>query len=857
MDLINEIKDACDDNDEVTIQELIKDSNESGLSLILEEIIEDDPFQFELAIKVITNRLFSDKEYFLNPWSKLIKKVSGDYVFNSFLRIITPIVLKNPALTMKIIEKLFSDNSVGICSGVLLYPLLDSNNEAYENVCANLKSTKSDEQLHALTALKLYFIENGKNSDSKLLEELLNNSEKIDSENMGIFIDCLITGYTINESLVEKTLQKEIEKRGFEAALYFIYRNKYQETVSVPITKQALELIEKKDLKNDSIDIALSQIYLDDPDYVICKLRDRISNVTSLGSYRLLNVIKENELDSILEMLDDEIANKNVMMIHFGNTMLEEILNEEELLDWCESRVNDKKSRKIILKILAKILTNRTNFTKSEKRDKAIEILKEIALDEGLDYDKETKNVVNFGKDIREGIIHKENSLKALHMIDILLFPTRHVNIKNLEKNLDNYPNLCNVVGKEWLIKSAKSKNPHILAYIYDKIPDIAQINELAKKLANQNDVQDIGLVFEHDSLLRDYLSQIYWENVFKTLAENGIDIPRRKIQGGDDSILTELEIIARLALDFKITPEPIIEILKPKKLDVLIEHNGQKALIEIAVVNERKEVELAKETAITIPGGKVKSTLLNKFNGQLKKGECDPGIPIILILRLSPSLDEKDVYDAIYGKLGFQTVRNMDKEVIATRFVRDDNSFFDLENTNIISGIVAYKRDYSLKNPLVGKIYRLPQNINPKNNLDEDLRIRIRDALFAESETNDWKSLMIIDNIGEKTAKLLYSMGIEDLETLSVIPESRLNIKELKHLNHKKIQNEANRIILASTTNSIIYLKGIQTNNLDILQKNNIHLITELLQLDKKPDGIDPKSWNIMRDDANRIKKI
>ncbi|MCD6188975.1 MAG: hypothetical protein J7J97_02085, partial [Thermococcus sp.] len=69
-----------------------------------------------------------------------------------------------------------------------------------------------------------------------------------------------------------------------------------------------------------------------------------------------------------------------------------------------------------------------------------------------------------------------------------------------------------------------------------------------------------------------------------------------------------------------------------------------------------------------------------------------------------------------------------------------------------------------------------------------------------------------------------------------------------------KEFQREAMRVINALVTNSIMFLKGINQDMYDILVKNGIYLIKQIVELTEAPEGIDSAVWKKIREDAKRI---
>jgi len=544
-------------------------------------------------------------------------------------------------------------------------------------------------------------------------------------------------------------------------------------------------------------------------------------------------------------------------MIYSSKDILKEFFpSKKEWLKWCKKWKNDKRKKEVILWSLRKILTELINCQPSMIRDEAIALVKGFARKEGINYEEVTKKI-SIGKDTHKGAKYKESTIKALYVIKNLLYPPLQINTEILKENLKNYPYLSKAIGANWLIKNANSKRPHLLVYIYSEKVDCEKINELFKKLKLEKDVnKKLQIAWQYEWLIYILSAQRYWEQVFKTLNKYDLKIPKSKLRDPEnaESVLAEAEVIARLAPHFKVEIEPNIPELRPKRLDAKIEFNGQECLIEVAVVKERIEVEVS-YGPIAIPGSKVKNVLLTKFKNQLGEGKVDPKIPIVLVLCLDDVLDSYEVENSIYGQLQFQFKMQTDtKQIIEEGATRAENSFYEIEGTNIVTAIAAYKRNYTKKNPLVGKLYQPPPSVTPKNPLSRKFRVRLRNALFGKSECSNWRSLLKIEGIDEDIAKKLYDNGIEDLRVLAMATDEDLKIESFDIQKMKKFQQEAIRIINALATNSIMFLKGINRDIYNILAKNNIYLIEQIVELTEAPEGIDFAVWEKIKEDAKRI---
>ena len=76
-------------------------------------------------------------------------------------------------------------------------------------------------------------------------------------------------------------------------------------------------------------------------------------------------------------------------------------------------------------------------------------------------------------------------------------------------------------------------------------------------------------------------------------------------------------------------------------------------------------------------------------------------------------------------------------EQIIEEGTTRAENSFYDIEDTNIVMAIVAYKRGYT-KRVIDGKLYQPSPSVAPKYPLSGTFRVKLRNALFGESELSN-----------------------------------------------------------------------------------------------------------------------
>ncbi|GEM_PF-1113631 len=857
---MNTLKNLCLSRDKRKIQEYLDEKSDKDLLELFEHIIEDDPFFYAPAIKFIVSRLYSDDETFVKLLCTLIENTSFDLAFGKIVEPIKVIALNQKEKTLALTRKMIDLRiGTGVCSGILISPLLGKGIVDKETI-SRLKSNDSFLQRHSLAAIFDFLITNNTEAAKFFIKNLIEVAENIDQDNTDLLIQCLVNAFLIDRDSVFPVLEKEIERRGYPAAVTYVRRVLYRKEFPVSLLKTAVQIIEAETPENEIIDDALAQIYEEDRDFVVERLRERLCDGrVPLAGDILMCTIQSTDYSSVIQMLEEEIDNGNPTMIYIGESILEDIFpSKEDWLEWCKKWKDDERKRVVVLRSLGKILSGFVNYQPSSTRDEAIAIVKEFADKEGLNYEEET-NSVTLGNDPHEGAEHKENTIKALYLIKKLLYPSIKIDIDVLQENLKNHPYLSKAIGANFLVKSAKSKRPHPLVFIYGEKVDYDKLDELLKELESEKDeYKKLQIALQYDSLARLAMEQKYWEQVFKTLDEHGLKIPKRKLHDIDnaESILAEAEVFARLAPYFEIEIEPDLPEFRPKKFDAKIKFNGHEALIEIRVVKEKTEFKVAHGVVVSTPGEKVKKVLLDKlFEGQLKEGKVDPKMPVILVLCLDVGLDYFDAENAIYGQLQFQfKIREDTQQIVEKGVTRESNSFYEIEGTDIVTAIAVYKRNCTREDPLVGRLYGPPPSVVPRNPFSREFRIRLRNALFGKSENSYWQSLLKIEGIDEKMAKKLYAEGIEDLRVLAMATDEELQIEGFDIQQIKEFQKEAARIIMALKTGSVRFLKGVDEHTYNLLTERGIYLIKQVMEFTEAPEGVDISTWEMMKDDAQRI---
>ncbi|OEU50293.1 MAG: hypothetical protein BA871_04950 [Desulfuromonadales bacterium C00003096] len=796
----------------------------------------DTPFRFKnYALVSIVTRLFDDTPEFMKLLITFLEKTYPNFLSEPLYKRLEEKVAKRSHQAFALVKSMaYLGNKPGVSSGYLLSLLVGEMEEAKDFMIKSLSSNDVPVQRCSLMALHSLLYGFGKNNRNylNLLEKIAPN---ISQENLQLLISCLQCAFEEYADEFRPVLESELIRRGADAASVYIEIARGGSATSAPILQKAVEILESKVPDSEDIDVGLAKIYENNPDFVVERIKERLlkRDTIELMDYGSLDEIKKCDVEPIMSMVESLIDEGKLTHLHNKELLLGNLfLPAEYGIAWCEKWSDDERKERVIISSLRIILTELINYESSEIRDRAVELVKVFARNKGIDYEKETGGI-NYKSDPHAGWENKEKAIKALQVLEVIQSPKVPIDVETLTNNLKKAPHLSKAIGANWLIEDASSDNPHILAYIF------------SQKL------------HEKGELLR---SQTYWDDVFKILDEHNVHIPKKKVNElkKNDYILSEFEVFSRLAPFFEITIEPDIEGLGD--LDALIDFEDEKALIEVATVQEKRELSLA-HGGITVPGGKVKNVLRNKFEGQLKEGKSNPLIPILIILNLENfrGFFTFEVPSGIYGELQFSwktcnRTRNDIGKVLEEGYARGENGFYDIKGTNIVTAIGAYERDLSGDDPLVGKLYRPP--VAPVNKMSQNFYLIIRNALFGKSETSDWKSLKHVYGIDEKMAQLLYSSGIEDRGILAGIHEDEFVVEGVPSEKLSQLRDEARRVIGAISTDSVRFLKGMNRETLDILQRKGIYLIKDILELEAPPEDISPDVWTLITEDAKTVLK-
>jgi len=837
------------------IEKQLDDLSVKNLHLLAKELLKN-PYAYQYALSFILCRLFTNSQIFANFLSEFLDKVN---IESDSCKPLKDKIIINKELAFSLVELMLSiKNTNGVASGIVLANIVEDIEESKNSMIKGFYSKSIPLQRCSIVAIQSLICNYEPEKKHEYLEILKEFAPIIANENLYNLINALQCACEIDSETFEPILESEITKRGVVAAELYIRCVESREHVSISLFQKAIDILELSNPQSSAVYSGLGRIYENEPDYVIRKLESWLTHgkFLELIDSHLIYRIQNCGIEPMLNMLEQQLDKGNPTMRYQGDFILEHLFPSlGDWILWCEKWIDDPKKEKVVLDSLRDILSKLINYEPNGIRERAISLVKSQAIKKELNYESISKTI-DISSDSHEGKEHKENTLKALSVLEDIISPTIAIDIDILSANLKMAPFLSRAIDAKWLIEKASSSNPHPLTYIFhQKLPPEGEIEGLKEKLKNEkNDDEQFSLELKINDLQRSFQHQQYWENVFRILEQNNILIKKAKLHDvqNANNILAEAEVFSRLASCFKISVEPDIPELAPKKLEALIEFNGEKALIEVATVYEKLELNLA-GGGISIPGGKVKSTLQRKFNTQLKKGKSDPKIPILLILNLKDFLDNIEASNGIYGT--FQVglgIHNESHKKVEETSTRANNGFYGIERSNIVTAIGVYKTNIDRKDSLEGRFYR--PFISPINKLSQNFWLLLRTALFGQSENSNWKSLMHIIGIDENTARLLYCSGIEDIGVLANIQEEDFVIDGIPLEKLSYFKEEARRVLNALSTMSVRFLKDVNGNFLEILYNNELYLLEDLLKQEVPPKGIIEDIWCLFMEDAKRI---
>ncbi len=640
-------------------------------------------------------------------------------------------------LALSLSSKMLTLNdSNGFSSGVLLAWTLSINEEGFHRAIEGLTSLDEKARMCSITAIGAALSDDSFSRKDETLDALARGVLATTQVSRGLFFT-LQRAYEHEPATFEKIITHLIKKFGVEASKAYIPFAQCEPRFSVDALKMSVETLELNGENRDLIDDGLAIIYKHDKQFVVEKLRNRLLAHEPLYHWntRLSSEIRETDPIMIVNMLTEEIG-KSGRLIDF--TIINELddLFKHDRSTWvglCQEWVTDAGKEYVVLNsigILLKEMVDKDQYGMSEEKRNCISIVRDISQRHVLDLEKETSHI-DLKKSRRPGIENKEEAIKALFMVNRILFWGEPVDDPaTLKDNLGRAPSILKLVGGlDNLLKTVRSKRPHVLCSIFGgRRPANGELNSLEAELDPTSDWgKQLWIAYEHDRLLDNQLSQDYWELIAKKYIEAKMTVKREKLLDVDNAfnILSEIEVFAHLSESFEIERDVMVEGFGKKRLEGRIRLNDETSLIEIATVNEALENSLAVGVFAPTPP-KIENKLRDKLSRQFCQGTVDPKEPLIVVLHCSrfkfshkiPRV-ETTIVD---GKFVFEEMPTKEEDAVM-RFFSDDAA-------RVVSAVIIYYRDLSSNNPLVGIM--LPNPNSPLQVPSEKFMNILKETLFG-----------------------------------------------------------------------------------------------------------------------------
>ena len=700
---------------------------------ILYELADSDIFGNLFMIGHSLEDVLSDDEVFLNLINHLINKIGSDLGGGEIEKSLISFGEKNPDLGLSLAKKMLkkSEQTIQYAS----HPLGGagrSNNLKTDNLIQQL--FESQDRLRRICAVRTLRIQH--------------HNQKI--KNLDFVLDILKKGAKDEDFAVkQETLTAIIDF--YEQAPIFCKENmvrlsKEDQNFRFLIAKQFW--IHPISNKTDMIDIL--QTYADDKNsqvrhnmfYALTNLVDefpeKIMSILQVeleqGGHTYGNItyliekLGKNNLKKSLDSFESWLATNNQFLNLSMPRFVSILVPKEERVkiipyidSWLKKYPNNED---VILKSLKHILSN----CYDEKNDnefvsKLLEYLTNLVKLEKINPDLFTRS-------------ENETILKCARLIDALQHYKENLNFDRISANFETFPRLKNLLSVEWIEKKKKENNRTnlLLRILSREFPKIEKMDKIFNDTTiSKSEKEKSWHQFRLSSYLHDFLFLENLETNIRKLEQYGVDVIsnfRKKLKNDaqTESTISEINFITPFAGKYEFQLEPVI---KKKKLDFLIEVDGQKIYVEVVNPKMFKPLELLEGVFTNIPN-KAKTKILEEYRDQIYE-LLDTEIPVIIAIdTYGNNIHEDDVEDALSG--GLQYTFLMDKKTKESKggyWSRKNNSIHEeLPDTEIISAVVLFKSEmYSdWKFHLYGKLIH---NVHAKNPLIEHQVKKLEETMF------------------------------------------------------------------------------------------------------------------------------
>ena len=702
------------------------DINNEKMIRILEKLTEGYIFRWLDFICSKLEDLATEKN-FVDLLRKIISKIKNDMAQGPFIRNLIKIGEKNPELGFSLYEKMGYTNESNLIN-YSSFPLGGAGKNNFEKAFVliekGLRSENSEVVKSSIKALRVIFEEKPELQKTKeIFDHLDRLSEQkdqlgIQTEVMNAYFD-FSRFSNVKNHCIEKLFEfaeRENSDIRFNLADSLISRN-------LPDAETEIELLTKCAADNNEhvlsrIAWALSEKGKQFPEKTLNIIKDWILkgkyyNISQI-EYTTKRIGKENQ-DRCIKEVKTWIQENNKRLKFFVPEILVTFSSEDyqKLIDYLEIWIDESEDlRKISLKSIREILTKSYSTPKFSEEivNRCFLILEKIAKEKGIDVERSLKG-------------ESDKFYQCFRLLEGIEIERPELDYELVEKKLQEYPTIKKLLGEKWFKqKIAEKDNTHYLLFCLSSELDDNKINKKAKLLNQEKDeLRRHFIASGIKEMLRPIAFLEYLEEMLKAITNKSSKLKdlRNGLKNEDQfwATISEIEVISAFIEHYETEIAPSLE---KKKLDVEVDFDGEKVLIEVIYPRMFKPAQYLTGKTLGIPN-RARSLIYEEFKKHIKDIETND-IPVVIAINTSRSLISYDfVEDYLMGTLQLTFFVNKENgKVVGSKPSRAGDSMDKLDKeTNLLSGVVCFRTRFGNDGRFhkEGKIITNPAARNPLSN--------------------------------------------------------------------------------------------------------------------------------------------
>jgi hypothetical protein len=705
---------------------------------IIEGLIDDDIFKWLKFIGHKLPELASVDPEFLDLLKKIVNKIKRDLAQGIFVRALISIGSTNPVLGFSLYNKMVQDEDLAVYAGIPLGGATKNNfDEGFRQIIKGIENKNPIIKATSIKALRVAF-EN--ENELKKAREIFHILKRASNESEDVFVRLEATEtYCEFERFNRDECVAQLKKLASQQNSHII------STLATRLWVWGLSRSE------DEIDLIR-----------ICGQNE---NEQVLGQVSLALATKGKEHpETSMQIIEDWVKRDKYSKIHAIEYCLQEIGKGDvekciaSVERWIETEDN-LRIRFFVPRILRELCSSNYHKLIEFLRIWSIRSSKfqKIAIDtmslvlsalHPLKQDNQELVESNFliieklarakGINVEQSIRGEQNKLfQCLKLIDELKRDREEVDFSKINAKLAIFPVFKKFFGEKWFDrkKQENNKTHPVLIILSRDFPSDEEILKGMKTFEKETNAQ------------RKYFARQRIQNMLRPIAflqhlETMINLVLSKTKKIKDlrtglknenqfwHTLSEMEVISLFMKEYPVEIAPRVG---RKKLDVQVEIQGTKMLIEVIDPQMFKPLRFLSGRAIGIPTNRAKNKIHHEIKKHLKGVHLDKNVPIIIAIDIGGTeIGYDSVEESLDGSVNFKIL--LDKktgDVVESYPHRANDSLHHLDNqTDILSAVICYQRvlGSDMRYHFEGKILPNKHAINP---LDSELVKKIERVFF------------------------------------------------------------------------------------------------------------------------------